>query len=72
MPKLKLGPLEDQKPVKVAVELPAGTHRNLCAYADALGRQTGQQVNDPALLIAPMLERFMAADRGFTSSTRKG
>jgi hypothetical protein len=29
MAKLKLGPIADDKPVKVTVELPAGLHRDL-------------------------------------------
>ncbi|TVR84993.1 MAG: DUF2274 domain-containing protein, partial [Rhodospirillales bacterium] len=37
----------------------------LAAYAEALSAQTGQQL-DPARLVAPMLARFMATDRGFT------
>ena len=31
MSKLKLGPLPDDKPVKVTVELPASVHRDLVA-----------------------------------------
>ena len=31
MTKLKLGPLPDDKPVKVTVELPASLHRDLIA-----------------------------------------
>ena len=31
MAKLKLGPLLDDKPVKVTVELPASLHRDLAA-----------------------------------------
>lgn len=64
MAKLKLGPLEDDKPVKLAVELPAGLHRDLIAYAEILGRESGNAV-EPAKLIAPMVARFMATDRGF-------
>lgn len=64
MTKLKLGPIPDDKPVKVALELPADVHRDLVAYADALARETGQ-THEPAKLIAPMLARFMATDRGF-------
>ncbi|MPZ41319.1 MAG: DUF2274 domain-containing protein [Rhizobiales bacterium] len=64
MAKLKLGPLEDNKPVKLAVELPAALHRDLIAYAEILGRESGKAV-DPAKLIAPMVDRFMATDRGF-------
>jgi hypothetical protein len=65
MGKLKLGPLEDDKPVKVSVELPAALHRDLLAYAEILGRESGQAV-EPARLVAPMIARFMATDRGFT------
>lgn len=64
MGKLKLGPLEDDKPVKISVELPAALHRDLLAYAEILGRESGQAV-EPAKLVAPMLARFMATDRGF-------
>ncbi len=64
MAKLKLGPLEDDKPVKISVELPAALHRDLLAYAEILGRESGQTV-EPAKLIAPMIGRFMATDRGF-------
>lgn len=39
MTKLKRGPLADDKPVKVTVELPAQLHRDLIAYADVLARE---------------------------------
>jgi hypothetical protein len=64
MGKLKLGPLEDDKPVKISVELPAALHRDLLAYAEILGRENGQAV-EPAKLVAPMIARFMATHRGF-------
>jgi len=70
MTKLKLGPLPDDKPVKVTVELPGPLHRDLVAYAEALARESGQPVADPVRLIVPMLERFIAADRGFTKARR--
>ncbi|MFG1466190.1 DUF2274 domain-containing protein [Xanthobacter sp. DSM 24535] len=70
MMKLKLGPLPDDKPVKVSVELPATTHRDLVAYAEVLGRATAQTVTDPAKLIVPMIERFMATDRAFAKARR--
>ncbi|CAH1664637.1 DUF2274 domain-containing protein [Chelatococcus asaccharovorans] len=72
MTKLKLGPLADDKPVKISIELPAGVHRDLVAYAEVLGRITGQSAPDPAKLIAPMLERFMATDRAFAKARRGG
>lgn len=69
MPKLKLGPILDDRPVKLTVELSAELHRDLVAYAEALSRETGQQV-EPTKLIAPMLARFLASDRGFRSTQR--
>jgi hypothetical protein len=70
MTKLKLGSIEDDKPVKLTVELPAAVHRNLVAYAEAIGREGGQAAPDPAKLIAPMIEKFMATDRAFAKSRR--
>lgn len=70
MAKLKLGPIADNKPVKVTVELPARLHRDLTAYAELLGREEGQSPTDPVRLIVPMLERFIATDRGFSKARR--
>lgn len=69
MAKLKLGPLIDDKPVRLTVELPARTHRDLAAYADVLAAETGRAV-DPTKLVAPMLARFMATDRAFAKARR--
>ncbi len=71
MAKLKLAPLADDKPVKVTLELPASLHRDLVAYAAILGREAGQAVSDPVRLIVPMLERFVASDRGFARARRE-
>ena len=68
MAKLKLSPIADDKPVKVAVELPASLHRDLIAYADILSRESGQPQTDPVRLIVPMLARFIATDRGFAKA----
>ncbi len=70
MTKLKLGPIADDKPVKVTVELPAGLHRDLAAYADVLSRESGHPPTDPVRLIVPMLERFIATDRAFAKARR--
>lgn len=70
MAKLKLGPIADDRPVKLTIELPAAVHRDLVAYAEVLGRETGQAVGEPAKLIAPMVERFMATDRAFSKARR--
>ncbi|OAF16563.1 hypothetical protein AYJ54_05265 [Bradyrhizobium centrolobii] len=71
MVRLKIGALPDDKPVRLAVELPAPVHRDLIAYAEVLSRETGQKVSDPGKLIAPMVARFMATDRAFAKSRKK-
>jgi len=70
VPKLKLGTILDDKPVKLTIELPAQVNRDLIAYAKVLGRETGQTI-EPAKLIAPMLVRFMSTDRAFARSRRE-
>lgn len=70
MAKLKLGALDDEKPVKVSVELPATVHRDLKAYAEVLARETERPFDEPVKLIVPMIERFMATDRAFAKARR--
>ena len=70
MTNLKLGRLTDDKPVKMSVELPAAVYRDLVAYAQALGRTSGQTAPEPSKLIVPMIERFMATDRAFAKARR--
>ena len=72
MAKLKLGAIADDKPVKLAVELPANVHRDLAVYADLLARETGQSIPDPAKLVAPMLARFMATESAAQESADAG
>lgn len=69
MAKLKLGPLIDEKPVRLTIELPAAVHRDLAAYADVLAVETGRPA-EPVKLVAPMLARFMATDRAFAKARR--
>ncbi|WP_234190286.1 DUF2274 domain-containing protein [Shinella sp. NM-101] len=71
MGKLKIGPIADEKPVKVMVELPAKLHRDLRDYAEILGREADQPVADAVRLIVPMLERFIATDRAFLKARRQ-
>jgi hypothetical protein len=70
MAKLRLGALNGDKPVKVALELPATVHRDLVVYAEILARESNQPINDPLKLITPMLARFMATDRAFAKARR--
>lgn len=71
MTKLKLGPLEDDKPVKLTIELPAAVFRDLRSYAEILTHSVGLMTRtEPAKLIAPMIERLMATDRAFAKARR--
>ena len=70
MEKLKLSAVPDDRPMKLVIELPAAVHRDLVAYAEVLGRETGQAV-EPAKLVAPMLARFMSTDRAFSRARRE-
>ena len=63
--KLKLSNIPDDKPVKLSVDLPAEVHRDLVAYAEVMARYSGGTSPEPARLIAPMVQRFMATDRAF-------
>ncbi|MBA4203711.1 MAG: DUF2274 domain-containing protein [Polymorphum sp.] len=73
MTKLKLSAIPDDRPVKITVELPAAVHRDLVAYAEILARAAGDRTpHDPAKLVAPMLQRFMATDKGFNKAKRDG
>jgi hypothetical protein len=70
MTKLKLGVLPDEKPVRITLDLPAALHRSLVAYGELLARETGQTVIEPAKLIGPIVERFIATDRAFAKARR--
>jgi hypothetical protein len=68
--KLKLSGIPDDKPVKLTIELPAAVHRDLLAYGEILGQETGRCV-EVVKLIAPMLARFMSTDRAFLKARRE-
>jgi hypothetical protein len=70
MAKLKLAAIDDDKPVKLTVELPAAIHRDLVTYGQVLSRETGQGALEPAKLIPPMIARFMATDHAFAKLRR--
>lgn len=59
MTRLKLGPIEDDTPVKITVELPAALHRDLLEYGKQLAAETNSKVAEPGKLIVPMVGRFM-------------
>jgi hypothetical protein len=68
--KLKLSAIPDDKPVKLTIELPASVHRDLVAYSEVLGRETGKSV-EVVRLIPAMLARFMSTDRAFLKARRE-
>ena len=72
MTKLKLGPLIDDKPVKITIELSAATFQDLTRYAELLAGENGDPTSaiEPAKLVAPMIARFMATDRVFLKLRR--
>lgn len=72
MSALRLGPIADDKPVKLTIELSGRLHRDLIAYAEVHARATGLAAPlAPERIAVPMIERFMAADRGFASARRQ-
>ena len=70
MEKLKLSAIPDDKPVKLTIELPAAVHRDLVAYSEVLGQETGKSV-EMVKLIPAMLARCMSTDRAFLRARRE-
>lgn len=70
MTRLKLADLADEKPVRLTVEVSARLHRELLAYAIALNGGDPKGAPTPERLISPMIERFIATDRGFSKARR--
>ncbi len=72
MSKLRLGPIADDKPVKLAIELPGALHRELIAYAEVHAKATGlAEPLPPEKIAVPMIEHFIATDRGFATERRR-
>ncbi|MDB5579064.1 MAG: hypothetical protein JWR80_4240 [Bradyrhizobium sp.] len=67
---LRLGPLVDDKPVRITLDLPASLHRDLVAYVAAHAEATGQAPVPAQKIIAAMLANFMDNDRAFMAVRR--
>jgi len=65
MPKLKLGPLPDERPVRMQVTFTAEQHALLVSYANAVAAEAGREV-EPAKLVPRIVERFITTDRAFS------
>ncbi|MVZ98150.1 DUF2274 domain-containing protein [Sphingorhabdus sp. IMCC26285] len=70
MTRLTLADLEDEKPVRLTIEVSARLHRTLLAYAVALNGGDPKNAPAPERLISPMIERFVLNDRSFAKSRR--
>ena len=72
MGKLRLGPIADDKPVKLSIELTGSLHRELLVYAEVHAKANGLAAPmAPEKIAVPMIERFIATDRGFATERRR-
>lgn len=71
MSKLRLGPVVEEKPVKLTLELPGSLMRDLADYASIHAKLTALDTPlPPERLIPPMIARFIATDREFARRRR--
>lgn len=72
MTKLRLGPIPEDKPVKLTLEISGALARDLADYAEVHAKLTGlASALTPEKLIPPMIERFIAGDREFSKQRRR-
>lgn len=72
MSRLRLGPITDDKPVKLTIEVPGRLHRDMLVYAEIHAKATGlAEPLAPEKIAVPMIERFISADRGFATARRQ-
>lgn len=72
MTKLRLGPIEEDKPAKLTIELPGALLRDLSDYAEVHAKATGLASPLPIeRLVPPMLARFIGSDREFSKMRRR-
>jgi len=67
--KLKLGPIPDDKPVRLTITLSAELASLLRSYADAVGSRNGKSVIIERI-VPHILERFIKTDRAFMRTHR--
>ncbi|KTE02541.1 hypothetical protein ATE68_06890 [Sphingopyxis sp. H038] len=72
MTRLRLGPIVEEKPVKLTLELPGDLIRELAQYASVHAKLTGLAAPLPPERIIPaMIGRFIASDREFSKQRRR-
>ena len=67
---LKLGPIPDNKPVRMTISLPAELAALLRTYADAVGLGNSNPVTVERI-VPHILERFIRTDRAFMRTRRQ-
>jgi hypothetical protein len=67
---LKLGPIPDNKPVRMTISLPAELAALLRTYADAVGLGNSNPVTVERI-VPHILERFIRTDRAFIWTRRQ-
>lgn len=73
MSKLRLGPIDEEKPVKLSVEVGGALLRDLRDYAAVHAKLNGLAAPlTPERLIPAMVERFISGDREFGKQRRRG
>lgn len=66
MSKLRLGPITEERPVKLTIDVPGALMRELTDYAAVHGRLNGlAEPMPPEKLIPPIVHRFISGDREF-------
>ena len=65
MTKLKLGPIPDDKPVRLTITISAELATLLRAYAEAVGSGNGATPVTMERIVPRMLDRFIRTDRVF-------
>ena len=72
MTRLRLGPIVEEKPVKLTLELTGELIRELAEYASVHAKLTGLATPLPPERIIPaMIGRFIASDREFSKQRRR-
>lgn len=72
MTKLRLGPIAEEKPVKLTLEITGELMREIGDYAQIHAKLTGLAAPLPPERIIPaMIERFIAGDREFAKQRRR-
>lgn len=72
MSKLRLGPISEEKPVKLTLEIPGALMRELEDYAQVHAQLTGlASPLAPERIVPAMIGRFIAGDREFSKRRPK-